>query len=426
MRHVIIGAGPAGVIAAETLRSLDADCEIVIIGEEPEQPYSRMALPYYLVKQIPEQGTHLRKSADHYDQKNIELITAFVRSIDPESRSLTLANGTEIKFDKCLVATGSSPVSPPIPGMDLPGITPCWTLADARNIAAHAKPGAKVLLMGAGFIGCIILEALAKSGADLTVVEMGDRMVPRMMNEKAGNLIKQWCQSKGVTVHTSTQVVRIDADQENGSGQPLSVVLDNGQAITSDLVVSATGVRPNIDFLSGSGVEIDQGIVINRNMQSNMPHIYAAGDVAQGLDFSTGGYSVQAIQPTASEHGQIAARNMAGLGQAVHRGSVNMNVLDTLGLISSSFGLWMGVDGGDSAELYNPERYRYLNLQFKDDCIVGATALGLTQHVGVLRGLIQSRVKLGVWKSKLIQDPSRIMEAYLANTQAIGFNSKLM
>jgi NAD(P)H-nitrite reductase large subunit len=192
------------------------------------------------------------------------------------------------------------------------------------------------------------------------------------------------------------------------------------------LIVSATGVRPNIDLLEGTGVETDHGILVNRNMQTNDPNIFAAGDVAQGRDFSTGEYSVQAIQPTATEHGQLAARNMAGLDGAVHRGSVNMNVLDTLGLISSSFGLWMGSDGGESGEFLNRDRYRYLNLQFDDDILVGATSLGLTEHVGVLRGLIQTKTRLGVWKDRLIEDPTRIMEAYLGSTQAIGFNAAVL
>jgi NAD(P)H-nitrite reductase large subunit len=145
--------------------------------------------------------------------------------------------------------------------------------------------------------------------------------------------------------------------------------------------------------------------------------------VAQGKDFSTGGFNVQAIQPTAVEHGRIAARNMVQGHDHVHRGSVNMNVLDTLGLISSSFAMWMGVDGGDNAEVCDPNRFRYVNLQFKDDILVGASTLGLTEHVGVVRGLIESKVKLDGWKDKLKQDPTRLMEAYIASTQALGHNA---
>jgi NAD(P)H-nitrite reductase large subunit len=422
MQHVVIGAGPAGVVAAETLRRIQPDSVVTIIGDEPEAPYSRMAIPYMLTEQIGEQGTHLRKSGyGHYQSKNISLVQGKVIELDRANLQIGLEGGGKVPYDKVLIATGSRPVKPPIEGIDLGGVTSCWTLEDARNIAAKAKPGSKVVLMGAGFIGCIILEALVKSGADLTVVEMEDRMVPRMMNDIAGNLIKDWCESKGVSVHTSAKVTSISKTQ----GQ-LAVALDSGSNLTADLVVCATGVKPNVDCASNAGLKVDHGIIVDRAMRTSDPLIFAAGDVAQGKDFCTGEYTVQAIQPTAADHAQIAARNMADVKGASHQGSVNMNVLDTLGLISSSFGQWMGEAGGDSAELLNRERYRYINLQFVDDVIVGATSLGLTQHVGVLRGLIQSKTRLGTWKKKLVADPTRIMEAYLASTQAVGFNAAII
>ena len=121
------------------------------------------------------------------------------------------------------------------------------------------------------------------------------------------------------------------------------------------------------------------------------------------------------IQPTAVEHGFIAGSNMADASESLHRGSINMNVLDTMGLISASFGLWEGADGGDSATLEAPQRYRYINLQFEEDRLVGANTLGMTQHIGVMRGLIQNRTRLGGWKQKLMQDPTRVMEAWLAH-----------
>ena len=423
MNHVIVGAGPAGVVAAEALRKLQPNSAVTVIGDEPEPPYSRMALPYYLIKQIKEEGTHLRKTASHFGDHGIDVKRDKVTSLDRAKQSVALESGGNLNYDKLLIATGSTPVSPPIPGIDLPGVHSCWTLDDARHIIAGSKPGSKVLLMGAGFIGCIILEALARSGADLTVVEMEDRMVPRMMNDIAGNMIKDWCEKEGVKVHTSTKV---DAIEAASGGDKFSVSLSTGETIGADLIVSATGVRPNINLVDGTGIETDHGILVNRHMQTNDPNIFAAGDVAQGRDFSTGEYTVQAIQPTATEHGQLAARNMAGREGAAHHGSVNMNVLDTLGLISSSFGLWMGADGGDSAELLNRDRFRYINLQFQDDVLVGATSLGLTQHVGVLRGLIETKTKLGVWKERLREDPTRIMEAYMGSTQALGYNAGVM
>ena len=418
MKHVIIGAGPSGVIAAETLRKIDPSSSIIMIGDEPEKPYSRMALPYFLIDKIDESGTHLRKDVSHFNNQAIEVVKDRVSSIDSKAKSLTLEKNDTIEFDKLLIATGSHAVRPPIEGMGLSGVHSCWTLEDGRNIIEKAKPGANVVLMGAGFIGCIILEALASRKVNLTVIEMGDRMVPRMMDQTAGNLIKDWCLQKGVSVHTSTRIEAI----EKGSGDALKIKLDNGDVLDADLVITATGVAANIQFLEGSGIETDFGVLVNDRLQSNVADIYAAGDVCQGKDFSTGEYSVQAIQPTAAEHGRIAAMNMAGR-DTVHQGCINMNVLDTMGLISSSYGLWMGVDGGESVQLCDKERYRYLNLQFEDDILVGAQALGLTQHVGVLRGLIQTKLKLGKWKDHLLKDPTRIMEAYLANTQSIGHNA---
>lgn len=422
MQHVIIGAGPAGIIAAETLRKLDSSATIAVIGNEPEPPYSRMALPYYLVNDIDERGTYLRKSQDHYDKRKIDLIQDNVLQVNSGEKSLRFEKGAEIHYDKLLIASGASPITPPIPGIDLAGVHTCWTLADARRIEHLASAGAKVVLIGAGFIGCILLESLVKRGVELVVVEAENRMVPRMMNDASGTLIKQWCQQKGISVMTSTQVSAIE--QANGSA-PLAVQLDNGQVLPANLVISATGVRSNVAFLQNTGISTDQGILVDEQLQTSEAGVFAAGDVAQGKDFCSGEYSVQAIQPTAAEHGRIAAQNMAG--QSVkHRGSVNMNVLSTLGLISSSFGLWMGVVAGDSVELNAPDRYRYLNLQFEDDRIVGASSLGFTQHVGVVRGLIQSRVRLGLWKDKLKKDPTRVMEAYLANIQALGHNASVV
>ena len=420
MQHVIIGAGPAGVVAAEALRKLDPSSSVKLVGEEREPPYSRMALPYFLIDRVKESGTYLRKQADHFTRNRIEVIQARVTAVDCAAKALNLEGGKELRFDKLLIASGSHPIRPPIPGMDLDGIFSCWTLADGRNIAARANKGSRVVLMGAGFIGCIILESLALRGVKLTVIEMGDRMVPRMMNQAAGGMIKRWCESKGVSVHTST---RVESIEKSGAG--LKVRLNNGKVLDADVVISATGVGSNLAFLKGSGIETDFGVKVNDRLQSSHTDVYAAGDVCQGRDFSTGEYTVQAIQPTAADHGRIAAANMAGRN-ARHQGSVNMNVLDTMGLISTSYGSWMGVQGGEGVELNDTERYRYLSLQFADDTLVGAQSLGLTEHVGVLRGLIQTHVRLGKWKQRLLKDPTRIMEAYLGCTQAVGHNAGVL
>jgi NAD(P)H-nitrite reductase large subunit len=418
--HVILGAGPAGVIAAETLRKQAPHDRITLVGEEREAPYSRMAIPYLLMGNIGEDGTLLRKGVRHYGDLRIEQVQGRATKVDAKAKQVTLDSGAVLTFDTLLVATGSTPARAPIPGINLPGVHNCWTLADARAIMAGAGEGARVLQMGAGFIGCIILEALAARGVQLTVVEMGDRMVPRMMGPAAGGMIRRWVEAKGVAVHTGTRVEAI----AQGAGKTLDVKLSNGQTLNVDLVISATGVKPTIAFLQDSGVRCLQGVLTDEHMQTSVPGIYAAGDCAEAFDKVSGTTIVSAIQPNAAEQARVAALNMAQQHKpgrrAALRGVTQINVLDTLGLISASFGNWQGLPGGEHAELTDTAHWRHLSLQFKDDVLVGCNSVGWTEHVGVMRGLVEGQVKLGEWKDRLLADPTQLMPAYLATAQAQG------
>lgn len=409
--HVILGAGPAGVIAAETIRKHAPNDRITLVGDEPEAPYSRMAIPYLLIGNIDERGTWLRKGATHYADLRIDSVRGRVTQVDAKGRKVVLDKGEALPFDTLLIATGSHPIRPPIPGIDSPGVLPCWTLADARQIMDRAKPGARVLQMGAGFIGCIIMEALASRGVQLSVVEMGDRMVPRMMGPTAGGMIKDWCEAKGVSVFTQTKVEAIEP------GTPLKVRLSGGHTVEAELVISATGVRPAIGFLENSGITCLLGVLTDEHLQTNVPGIYAAGDCAEAFDKVSGKTIVSAIQPNAAEQARVAALNMVGQ-RASLRGVTQINVLDTLGLISASFGDWQGSPGGDHVEITDRKAQRHLSLQFKDDVLVGCNSIGWTEHVGAMRGLVEGQVRLGEWKEVLQRDPTQLMPAYLATAQA--------
>ncbi len=413
MHHVILGAGPAGVIAAETIRKQAPADRITLVGDEPEPPYSRMAIPYLLIGDIDERGTYLRKSDDHLKALRVDAVRAKATGVDSGRRTVSLDNGQALTYDRLLIATGSHPVRPPIAGMDLPGVHPCWTLEDARAIMKRAQPGARVLQMGAGFIGCIIMEALKQRGVQLSVVEMGDRMVPRMMGPTAGGMIKDWCERQGVKVYTGTKVESIEG------GSPLKVRLSGGQVVEADLVISATGVRPAIGFLKDSGITCLLGVLTDEHLQTNVPGVYAAGDCAEAFDKVSGKTIVSAIQPNAAEQARVAALNMVGRPTSL-KGVTQINVLDTLGMISSSFGNWEGVTGGEHVELTDQAAGRHLSLQFQGDVMVGCNSVGWTDHVGVMRGLVEGQVKLGDWKDKLKADPTKLMEAYLATAQAQG------
>ncbi len=433
--HLILGAGPAGVIAAETIRKLAPQDRITIVGDEPEPSYSRMAIPYLLIGNVDERGTYLRKSPTHFSDLSIGIVQAKVTAVNAAAKTVALDNGQSLAFDTLLIATGSHPIRPPIPGIDSEGVHTCWTLEDARKIAALATKGARVLQLGAGFIGCIIMEALASRGVQLSVVEMGDRMVPRMMGPTAGGMIRDWCEAKGVQVFTGTKVESI-ARPEPGIGErilgllgaggdtkkPLQVKLSNGKTVEADLVISAAGVRPAIGYLEKSGVTCLLGVLTDEHLQTNVPGIYAAGDCAEAFDKVSGKMIVSAIQPNAAEQARIAGANMVNhargkaLGSEL-KGVTQINVLDTLGLISTSFGDWQGVPGGEHVELTDAASGRHLSLQFQDDVLVGCNSVGWTEHVGVMRGLVEGQVKLGAWKEVLKNDPTQLMEAYLGAAQ---------
>jgi NAD(P)H-nitrite reductase large subunit len=175
-------------------------------------------------------------------------------------------------------------------------------------------------------------------------------------------------------------------------------------------------VRPNIGFLETSGVLCLQGVLTDEHMQTNVEGIYAAGDCAEAFDRVSGKTIVSAIQPNAADQAVIAAKNMAGLRAALSS-VTQINVLDTLGMISTSFGNWEGVPGGEHVELTDRAAGRHLSLQFKDDVMIGCNSIGWTRHVGAMRGLVEGRVRLGDWKNRLLHDPTQLMAAYLACAQ---------
>ena len=412
MKHLILGAGPAGVIAAETIRRHAPGDEILVVGDEPEAPYSRMAIPYLLHGRIGEAGTRLRHAADHYARLRIDLREGVrATALDTAARRVALSDGSREGYDRLLIATGSTPVQPPIRGIHTAGVHTCWTLADARAIAGRAQRGARVLQMGAGFIGCIILEALATRGVQLTVVEMGDRMVPRMMGPTAGGMIRDWCEAQGVAVRTGTRVEAIEPHA------PLRVRLSDGSFVEADLVINATGVKPAIGFLEASEVRCLLGVLTDEHMQTTVPGVYAAGDCAEAYDKVSGRTIVSAIQPNAAEQARVAALNMVGR-KATLRGVTQINVLDTLGLVSASFGHWQGLPGGEQVELTDRAARRHLSLQFAQDRLVGCNSIGWTEHLGAMRGLVEGQVRLGPWQQRLLADPTQLMPAYLACAQA--------
>jgi len=408
MRHVIVGAGPAGVTAADTIRSRDPSAEIVLVGDEPGLPYARMTLPYLVSRTIGEPGTLLRRDPEHYERTRVRRVEGAAARVDTARREVMLSGGTTLAYDRLLIASGSRMRVPPIEGVGLDGVHRCWTLAQARRLRTRVGPGSRVVMLGAGFIGAVLMDALVSRGARVTLVEMADQVLPRMLDRIAANLVRRWCEARGVRVLTSTVVDRVRA---GSNGTPLWVGVRGGDELPADVAVLATGVRPATSFLEGSGVAVESGVLVDSSLRASAPDVFAAGDVAEGPVLGGRSRDVHAVQPTAAEHGRVAGLNM--LGEAVpYRGSLVMNVLETVGLVSCAIGRCP--EGGDVAEATDESRCRYLRLQFEGQRIVGAVSVGARCQVGALRGLIQSGAELGPWKERLRRGPHRVSEAFLA------------
>ncbi len=388
MRHVVIGAGPAGVRAAETLREHDPGASVTLVSGEPGPPYARMAIPYILSGRIGGDGAVQRRNPDHFAERSIRYLNRRALQVraGPDGGTVECDDGSRLDYDRLLVATGSSPTLPGIPGTDLPGVV------------------TRVLMVGAGFVAGVCMKSLLDRGVKLTVIAGRSGQILRSMMTPAGSrLLQRWLEERGVEVVSHAQIERIE---------PGPRLVARERTFAADLVILATGVHPNVAFLDGTGAHVDQGIVVDDRMRTTVPQVYAAGDVAQGRDFSTGEWVVHALQPTATEHGRVAALNMAGQ-DAPYRGSLGMNVLDTAGLISETFGRWQGVPGGETAESLDEAAYYYTRLCFEGDTLVGAIGIGPGRSLGPIRGLIQTRRHLGAWKERLLQDPARVTEAFV-------------
>jgi len=412
-RHVIVGGGTAGLNAITTIREIDHGAsEIVLVSAE--RPYSRMVLPYFLARDISESHVFTASPSRLTQLKVTPHLGRRAVRLDTTANQLTLDNDTIIDYDDLLIATGSAAVRAPVSGADGAAVHSFWTLDQARDVLKGVTAGTQVVMVGAGFIAFTILNSILKLGAKLSIVEIAPQILPRMIDRTGAEIVEGWLKRHGVEVRTGAHLQAI----EDVNGRKRLRFQQSGD-LEADLVIMATGIRPNLDWLGGSGVEVNRAVLVDDHLRSSVPSIYAAGDVAEGRDFVTGERAVHAIEPTAMEHGRIVGANMAGQPLA-YRGSLLMNIVDVAHLEIASFGAWDSA----SAEVLSTvklDRPAYRKLLWQGDRLIGAIILGVstdiwtTNDVGMLKGLVQSGSRLGAWKEYLRRNPFDIKKAFLAS-----------
>ncbi len=412
-RHLIIGGGTAGMNAMRTIREEESErSEITLVSAE--RPYSRMVLPYYLDRSIAESHVFTATAKVLADWGVKTHLGRRASALDAKAGVCTLDDGTKVEYDDCLVATGSSAVRAPVPGSDGPGVHSFWTLDEARGVIAAIKPGSHVVMVGAGFIAFTILNSILSLGAKLTIVEVAPRILPRMVDDAGAKLVEAWLTKHGVAIRTDARLAKI----EDAKGRK-RLRFAGAADIVADVVIMATGIKTNLDWLKSSGVTVNRGIVVDDRLRSSVPNVYAAGDVAEGRDLISGEGAVHAIEPTAQEHGRVVGANMAGK-DVRYRGSLIINIVEVCHLDVASFGAWDDTKA-EAVTGLDASRPAYRKLLFRGDRLTGAIILGpssdiwTTNDVGMLKGLVQSGVLLGRWKEHLRKRPFDVKPAFIAS-----------
>jgi len=304
---VIVGAGAAGGAAAEMLRREGYDGPVRLIGADEFLPYDRPNLSKdYLAGTASEEWIPLR-SADFYREQKIDTFTnTSVTAIDPQEKKVTLTDGRSLGYGALLLATGAEPVRLAIPGGDLPHVYYLRTLTDSRRIIDKAKSSKRAVVIGASFIGLEVAWSLRERKLEVAVVGKGSLPLEKVLGGELGTVIRETHEANGVKFHLGRKPAAI---------QDRHVELDDGTKLDCDLVVVGIGVRPNTAIAKQAGIATDNGVLVDEFLKTNVPGIFAAGDIARWPDPRAGRIRVE-HWVVAQRQGQTAARNILGADEA--------------------------------------------------------------------------------------------------------------
>jgi nitrite reductase (NADH) large subunit len=383
--HIVIGQGIAGATAAEMLRKLDPQTQVTVITDELDYVYSRIDLPDIIAGKY-EPAASMLRTAEDFAKTGIEcLMGETAAALIRDEKTVVFSSGKRLPYDKLLLATGSLPVVPPVPGAGTPGVYSLWTLKQAGEIVDAAGKARSAVVVGAGLIGLKTALALKKRGLNVTVIEKLPRLLPRQLDEEASDLLAESVREKGVEVLVGTGVNAIVADRGAVSG-----VSAGGRVLPAEMAVMAIGVKPNMELAVAAGIETGRGITVDEFQRTSDPDVYAAGNVSETVDPLTGDRTIPATWPVAVSQGRIAASNMAG-GRATYDGMVAMNAVEIGGMPLVSIG---DIEGRTGDEVLAARRNgAYRKVVIRDGKIRGALFLGDIRQAGVIGRLISRRVE---------------------------------
>lgn len=381
-KMVIIGNGIAAINAIKSIREFDQESEIHLIGEEKFYPYNRIRLSKGLLSTIEEDKILLQKK-EWYDQNNINLyLDTQVLSIDIDKQLVELSNNSSIPYTKLLIATGSKNIKPEALGIEKTGVYTLKTLQDAWDIMDHAKDFSSSLIIGGGIQGLETAWILSQMDKEVTILHHSERLMRTLLDEKSSKILEDIIRSKGIKIIFNTEVEEILGDNKV-EGYRTS----KNETYECDTIMYSIGTKPNTDFLKDTSINIDEGIIVNKKMETNILDIFAAGDVVQYNDMIPGLWNIAIGQ------GKIAGLNMVG-EDASYDTITPVTTLNAFGLSLFSMGLvkedyasHIIIDDRSSDKVYN-------KVFIKDDKVIGAIVVGSIKSSPALKSAIEKDINI--------------------------------
>ena len=384
MKYVILGASAAGISAARTIRSLDKECEIVVISKD-NKVYSRCMLHLVLGQErTVEEIAFIER--DFFEKNDIEWISGVkVKSLNSLEKFVQLQNGDKVGYDKLLIATGASASIPPIKNLKEAKNVACLRdIEDSIFIRNNIKPEDNVVVIGGGLVGVDATVGLIRNSVNTTLVEMGDRVLPLQLDRKAAAAYEKLFAKNNVDVKTAVGVKEVILDE---NAIATSVVLSSGETIPCNFIVVAAGVKSNMEFIENTGIEANRGIIIDEYCKTNVEDIFAAGDVT----------ALAPIWSVAVKQGKNAAYNMLGMAKKYSDNFAAQNSMNFLGLQTVSVGMVQEADDSYEVEVLETKDF-YKKIIHKDGIVYGAILQGEVSYCGVITYVIKHKIdttKLG-------------------------------
>lgn len=404
-RYLIVGSSHAALSALHAIRMADADGGVTLVTRDARLPYSPTVLPY-VVSGRSDPGRVFLRDAEYFRGHKVDYLPgAALAALHPQDKTAVLADGRTVSYEKLLLATGATPVVPPVAGLAEVPYHVLRTLDDALGLHRAMAGVRDALVLGGGLIGMHAAENLARTGAKVTVIEAETHVLSAYFDADASGIIEAAFAANGVELHLASRAISASRDA-NGR---IRLTLGNGQSPAGELLLVATGVAPAIGYVNGCGIQCDQGILVDERMRTSVDDVWAAGDVAQARDFFGDARVLNGILPDAVEQGRIAGMHMAG-DQAANRyaGGVPLNTYSFFGKQALSVGT--GGGGFADAEVhmtFDPKTGRYLKIVMREDRLLGIFAIDRWIDAGVMWELILRRTDLGPVKAEFLADPQR-------------------